>query len=109
MVPRAAVEQALEAEPASHEEVVVHQRAERTALTLFLAGMGTALTSIAALGIWTVHDTDSRAPWAMLAPLIGGFGMTVTGVVLGVHGESHWRRAIDDYNEVAAANGRCPP
>jgi hypothetical protein len=109
VVPRADVEESMIAEPASHDEATLHRRAERTALVLFLAGMGTALASVGGLVIWAEHEPDSQAPWAMLAPMLAGYAITGTGVGIGVHGEVHWRRAIDAYNEAASAKGRCPP
>jgi hypothetical protein len=106
---RERVERALADSPSSHDELLRHRREARAALALFFAGMATVAGSIGGMIGWLSQDGDSLSPLVMLAPVAVGYGLTITGVSLGIHGDSHWRRAIDDYNEAATANDRCPP
>jgi hypothetical protein len=104
------VERALADSSVSHDQWLRHRREDRAALALFFAGMATVLASMGGMFGWISRvDDGSELPLVMLAPVAAGYALALTGVGIGVHADSHWRRAIDEYNDAATANDRCPP
>lgn len=108
-VSRDDLDHALETVPASHDEARRHRISQRVALGLFFAGGALIVSSIAAMGAWATADSNSQDPLYMLIPAISGYAGAISGVAIGITGDSHWRRALDAYNDAATQSGRCPP
>jgi hypothetical protein len=108
-VSREDLDRALETVPASRDEARRHRISQRVALGLFFAGGALIVSSIAAMGAWATTDPDSHDPLYLLIPAISGYVGAISGVAIGITGDSHRRRAIDAYNDAATQSDRCPP
>lgn len=108
-VARDDIDRALAAYAPSAAEVARAQRASRSALGLWIGGVGVVLGSFAGMIAWIHADEQSRAPLVMLAPAFAGYGLGFASVPLSIRSDAHQRRAIDTFNDGAARENRCPP
>ncbi len=104
------IDRALAASPLTAARVAHDRRLQRLSLALSLAGAGIVIGSLVGLAAWVNADhAQSREPLVMLAPMFTGYGLLATSVPISVHGDAEHRRAIDDFNDAAARENRCPP
>jgi hypothetical protein len=108
-VGRGDVEKALETVPASRDQAQRNRVTQKVALGLFFAGGALIVSSIGVMGAWATAKPDSTDPLYMMIPAISGYFAAVSGVVIGIAGDGHWRKALDAYNDAATRSGRCPP
>jgi hypothetical protein len=108
-VSREDVDHALETVPASRDEARRNRISQRVALGLFFAGGALIVSSIGAMGAWATSEPNSQDPLYLMIPAISGYFAAISGVAIGITGDSHRRHALDAYNDAATQSGRCPP
>ncbi|HEX8950748.1 MAG TPA: hypothetical protein VF945_02835 [Polyangia bacterium] len=103
------IDRALAASGSSRAHLARARRDQRLTFGLWGAGFATVIGSLGGMVGWLRADPQSREPLVMLAPMVAGYALVFSSVPLAIRGDHERRLAVDDFNEAAARENRCPP